>query len=68
MNRHGMRMGLFAAAAILLTGCNTIDDVFGTKERAPLPGSRIPVLLSGDAVQPDPGISDLTVLLPKPVT
>lgn len=67
MNRHGMRMGLFAAAAILLTGCNTIDDVFGTKERAPLPGSRIPVLLSGDAVQPDPGISDLTVLLPKPV-
>jgi outer membrane protein assembly factor BamB len=67
MNWRGIQMGMFAAAAILLAGCNTIDDVLGSKEPPPLPGSRIPVLLSGDALQPDPGISDLAVLLPKPL-
>ena len=64
---RGARFGIFAVAAILLTGCNTIDDLFGSKEPPPLPGSRIPVLLAGDSVRPDPGISDLAVLLPKPI-
>ncbi len=67
MNSRTKRMGIFAAAALVLSGCNTIDDVFGTKEPPPLPGSRIPVLLAGDTAQPDPGISDLAVLLPKPI-
>ena len=67
MNWRGMRMGMFAAAAILLTGCSEIDGLLGNKDGPPLPGARVPVLLANDAVQPDPGISDLAVLLPRPL-
>jgi len=57
---------MFAAVAILLTGCDTIDDVLGNREGPKLPGTRISVLLANNSVRADPGISDLAVTLPRP--
>ncbi len=68
MNWRGMRLGMFAAVAILLTGCDTIDDVLGNREGPKLPGTRITVLLANNTVRADPGISDLAVQLPRPFT
>ena len=67
MNWRNKRLGFFAAAAILLTGCSEIDDLLGNKPDTPLPGARIAVLLANDAARPDPGISDLAVQLPRPL-
>lgn len=67
MNWRDMRVGVFAAAAILLTGCSTIDDLLGSGDGPLLPGTRLPVLLTNNEIQSDPGISDLAVLLPRPI-
>ena len=67
MNWRNKRLGFFAAAAILLTGCSEIDDLLGNKPDTPLPGARIAVLLANDAARPDPGIADLAVQLPRPI-
>lgn len=66
MNWRAMRFGVFAAAAILLTGCETIDDVLGNRDGPRLPGTRISVLLANSAKRADPGLSDLAVKLPRP--
>ncbi len=66
MKWRGMRLGMFVAAAVLLTGCETIDDVLGNRDGPRLPGTRISVLLANNATQADPGISDLAVKLPRP--
>lgn len=66
MNRRGIRLAMFAVAAILLTGCETIDDVLGNRAGPRLPGTRISVLLANNAVRADPGLSDLVVQLPRP--
>jgi len=66
MSWRGLRLGMFAAAAILLTGCETIDDVLTSKDGPRLPGARISVLLADNAAQADPGLSDLAVQLPRP--
>lgn len=46
-----------------LPGC---DSWFGTEEAPPLPGERIAVMLQESDLDPDPRLSDLSVLLPKP--
>lgn len=66
MNRRGIRLGMFAVAAILLTGCETIDDVLGNRVGPRLPGTRISVLLVNNVARADPGLSDLAVQLPRP--
>ena len=66
MNGRKFGMWMAAVAAFALGGCDTIDDVLGNKDGPKLAGSRISVLLSNDAAQADPGISDLAVLLPRP--
>ena len=68
MNGRKSGMWMVAAAAIMMSGCSTIDDVLGNRDGPKLEGSRIPVLLATDKVQSDPGISDLAVLLPRPVS
>jgi outer membrane protein assembly factor BamB len=53
----------------LLSGCGIrewVDGVTGRKE-VPLPGQRIPVMIDEPALEPDPRISDLRVMLPTPV-
>ncbi len=67
MNWRDLRVWMIAAAAIALTGCDTIDDVLGNREGPKLQGSRIPILLANDTARADPGISDLAILLPRPL-
>ncbi len=66
MRWRNTRMAAVAMAAVLLTGCDTLDDLLGNRPDTPLPGTRVPVLLADDAVRADPGLSDLDVLLPRP--
>ncbi|MFT5181082.1 MAG: outer membrane protein assembly factor BamB [Alphaproteobacteria bacterium] len=67
MNGRGIRIWMFAAAAIAMSGCTQIDDLLGNKDGPKLQGSRISVLLANDAVRADPGLSDLAILLPRPL-
>lgn len=60
-------LGLCVAAALLLGGCDTIDDLLGNRDGPHLPGARLPVLLSDDVARADPALSDLAVQLPRPV-
>lgn len=50
----------------LLVGCGLTDEWFGDPEAPPLPGQRISVIIESGAVEPDPRIADLDVLLPPP--
>lgn len=56
--------GLIAAGAcLLLAACGTW---MGEPEAPPLPGKRIPILATEGDLEPDPRISDRTVVLPEP--
>ena len=44
MNWRNLRVWMIAAAAIALTGCDTIDDVLGNREGPKLQGTRIPIV------------------------
>ncbi len=59
---------LLAAGLLLglVTGCDTVSDWIGASEDPPLPGQRVSVLRLEQTLEPDPGISDLTVKLPPP--
>jgi outer membrane protein assembly factor BamB len=60
--------GVLALLALLgLAACET-PDWLGAPEAPPLPGERISVLRLEAALEPDPGIADLTVKLPRPWT
>jgi outer membrane protein assembly factor BamB len=67
MNGRGIRIWMLAAAAIAMSGCEQIDDLMGNKDGPKLQGARVPVLLSNDTVRADPGLSDLAILLPRPL-
>jgi len=51
---------VFLALAALVAACS------GSKEAPPLPGERIPILLTDERLEPDPLIADLDVSLPPP--
>ena len=60
---------LLATFALPLGGCDMIKDFFNSdSKKVKLKGERIPVMLFGDEVKPDPGIQDLAVKLPEPQT
>jgi len=68
---HRVLSGAGRAAAVclslaLLAGCGLTDEWFGDPEAPPLPGQRISVIIESGAVEPDPRIADLDVLLPPP--
>ena len=65
-SRPAVRVLAFCAM-VVLSGCALTDEWFGDAEDPPLPGERISVIIESGAVEPDPRISDLDVLLPKPV-
>lgn len=52
-----------AAACLFLAGCGAW---FGSSEEPPLPGKRIPVMLTTVALEKDTRIADLDVRLPRP--
>lgn len=60
-------IGGLLAAALALSGCDTVNGWFSGNADTPLPGKRLAVLLANDAPRPDPGISDLAVILPRPI-
>lgn len=53
---------LTAAVGLTLAGC----DWFGEEEDAPLPGTRVSVMVVDTDAEPDPRLSDLRVKLPAP--
>jgi len=57
---------LFAAGAMtLLAGCG-VGSIFGGEESPPLPGERLPVLPSDVALEADPRLADVPVVVPPP--
>ena len=60
------RAGVAMAIALALAGCETIGDWLGPGEDPPLPGERISVLSLEQALEADPRIADVPVLLPAP--
>ena len=63
-----LRFALLAAAGLWLAGCDTlgIDELFGKKAEAPLPGQRIAILSLDRGLQPDPSVSGVQVRLSDP--
>ncbi|MDP6341993.1 MAG: PQQ-binding-like beta-propeller repeat protein [Alphaproteobacteria bacterium] len=53
------------AAGLLLAACE-MPDWLGEAEKPPLPGERISILSLDATLEPDPGIADLDVRLPRP--
>src|SRR5690606_34131595 len=70
---HGGRMSasrkiaaLIAAGSMtLLAGCG-IGSIFGGEDTPPLPGERLPVLPSDVALEADPRLADVPVVVPPP--
>ncbi len=48
---------------MVMAGCSSL---FGSPEAPPLPGERISILSLQQVLEPDPGIADLEVRLPRP--
>ncbi len=55
-----------ALAALALTGCGMLPDWFGDSEPPPLAGERLSIIALERAVEPDPALADLAVVLPEP--
>ena len=50
----------------LLTGCDTINDIFGVDDEPPLPGTRIAVIQGNTGLAPDPEVATRPIVLPEP--
>ena len=68
-----LRIGGALAAALLLAGCDTFQDVgdtvgdwFASNTKSKLKGERIPLNALDDALRPDPALQAKAVLLPPP--
>ena len=49
-----------------LAGCDTLSELMGDEEQAPLQGERLSVMTLERQLEPDPGTEALTVRLPPP--
>ncbi|MGE0256131.1 MAG: PQQ-binding-like beta-propeller repeat protein [Alphaproteobacteria bacterium] len=58
-----LRAALAAGLVLTLGACG----IFGSSKPDPLPGERIPVLLTGDRATVDPRLAELAVRLPRPI-
>jgi len=62
----------FRAIALLLPllltlgGCDWISSILPSNKKPPLPGERIPVMVSESDLEADPRVADLRVMLPRP--
>ena len=63
MHERFRRLVMAVVGLCVLAGC---DSWFGASEAPPLPGERIAVMLQESDLDPDPRLSDLSVLLPPP--
>ncbi len=53
-------------ATLLLSGCGTVESIFGTGDPPPLPGVRVSVLEGGSGIETDELVAERVVLLPAP--
>lgn len=63
MRRELLALGL---AAVLLSGCDTVSDLFGSDEKPPLPGTRIAVIQGNSGLVAEPAIAGQKIVLPEP--
>ena len=68
-----LRLGCALAAALLLAGCDTLQDLsdtvgdwFAPSNKSKLKGERIPLNALDDALKPDPALQSAPVVLPPP--
>jgi outer membrane protein assembly factor BamB len=62
-----LRLSLILLVLLLLpSGCDWVESMLPSHKKPPLPGVRIAVMMNERDLQPDPKVSDLRVMLPKP--
>ncbi len=66
MGLGGIRLAGFVAGALLLSGCETMEDLFGSPPEEILPGERISILTVNRGLSPDASVAEVPVLLPAP--
>ncbi len=65
LRRSGFALVLCLVSG-LLSGCSLFPSYFGTSNKIPLPGKRVPILASETTLKPDPTLASAPVLLPVP--
>jgi len=68
MPEHRLLRTIVILLPLLLAGCDWIESMLPNTKAPPLPGERIAVMVSERDLDPDPRVSDLRVMLPKPYT
>src|ERR1041385_5917659 len=64
------RLAVLAAACLMISGCSWLDSInpFEDKKPPPLQGTRKPVLVGEELMQPDTALGNRPVALPRPAT
>lgn len=66
-HRRFVAVALLGCALPLLSGCETIDSIFGSSDESKLPGKRVSVLVVEQKLKVDQSLGNLAVTLPAPV-
>lgn len=66
-NRRLSTIALFGCAFLTLSGCSTVDSIFGGSDEEKLPGKRVSVLVVEQKLKVDQSLADTAVTLPAPV-
>ena len=65
-NRRSLTTLLIGCALLALSGCQTIDSIFGGSDEEKLPGKRVSVLVVEQKLKVDQSLADTPVTLPAP--
>ncbi|WP_169561660.1 PQQ-binding-like beta-propeller repeat protein [Sneathiella chinensis] len=63
---YAVKTASIGGMLIVLSACEMLPDWLGEAQAPPLPGERISILALEQSLEPDEGLSDLTVRLPGP--
>lgn len=66
MPEHRLLRTLIVLLPLLIAGCDWVESMLPSNKKPPLPGERIAVMVNERDLDPDPRVSDLRVLLPRP--
>jgi len=66
--RQVVTAAIWAVLGLGLAGCETVDDWFSPGEEDKLPGERISIMNLDVALEADPRLAGIDILLPEPVT
>lgn len=67
MAGSGARLSVLLALALMLAGCDWMSGIFADTSKTKLTGTRVSVLGLERQLQPDPGLAETEVELPRPV-